>query len=35
MTTFSHLLQYLADFVLEREMFEIKDITKIKMHVLY
>ena len=34
MNTFSHLWQYLAEFFLEREMFRIKVVEKIKTHVL-
>jgi hypothetical protein len=34
MKTFLHLWQYLAEFFLEWEMFQIKFIEKIKTHVL-
>jgi hypothetical protein len=34
METFSHLWQYLAELLLEWEMFQIKFIDKIKTHVL-
>ena len=31
---FSHLLQYLAEFFLEWEMFHIKVVEKVKTHIL-
>ena len=34
MKTFSHLWQYLAEF-LEWEMFQMKGVEKIKTHILY
>ena len=34
MKTFSHLWQYLAEFFLEWEMFQIKVVEKIKTHIL-
>jgi hypothetical protein len=34
MKTFSYLCQYLAEFLLEWEMFHIKDVEKIKTHNL-
>ena len=34
MKTFLHLWQYLADFFLEWEMFQIKVVEKIKTHIL-
>ena len=35
MKTFSHLLQYLADFFWEWEMFQVRVVDKIKTHILY
>ena len=35
MNTFSHLYQYVAEFFLEWEMFQIKVVEKIKTHILY
>ena len=34
MKTFSHLRQYLAEFFLEWDMFKIKVVEKIKIHIL-
>jgi hypothetical protein len=34
MKTFSHLWQYLAEFFLEWELFQIKVVEKIKIHIL-
>ena len=34
MKTFSHLWQYLAEFFVEWEMFQIKVVEKIKTHIL-
>ena len=34
MKTFSHLWQYRAEFFLEWEMFRIKVVEKIKIHIL-
>jgi hypothetical protein len=34
MKTFVHLWQYLAEFYLEWEMFQIKVVEKIKTHIL-
>jgi hypothetical protein len=34
MKTFSRLWQYLAEFFLEWEMFQIKAVDKIKTHIL-
>ena len=34
METFSRLLQYLADFFLEWEMFQMKALGKMKTHIL-
>ena len=34
MKTFSHLLQYLAEFFLEWEIFQTKAVEKIKIHIL-
>ena len=31
----SHLWQYLAEFILEWEMFQIKVVEKIKTHILF
>jgi hypothetical protein len=35
MKTFLHSWQYLAEFVLEWEMFQVKVVEKIKTHILY
>ena len=35
MKTFSHLRQYLAEFLLEWEMFQTKVVEKIKIHILW
>jgi hypothetical protein len=35
MKTFSHLRQYLAEFFLEWEMFQMKIAEKMKIHILY
>ena len=35
MNTFLHLWQYLAEFLLELEMFRIKVVGNIKRHTLY
>jgi hypothetical protein len=35
MQTFRHLWQYIAEFFLEWEMFQIKVVDKIKIHILY
>jgi hypothetical protein len=34
MKTFSHLQQYLPDFFLEWEIFQIKVVEKLKTHIL-
>jgi hypothetical protein len=34
MKTFSHLWQYIVEFFLESEMFQIKVVEKIKIHIL-
>jgi hypothetical protein len=34
MKTYSHLWQYLAEFILEWEMFQIKVVEKIKVDLL-
>jgi hypothetical protein len=34
MKAFLHLWQYLAEFILEWEMFQIKFVENIKIHVL-
>jgi hypothetical protein len=34
MKTFTHLWQYLAEFFLEWEIFQIKVVEKIKTHIL-
>jgi hypothetical protein len=34
MNTFSHLSQHIAEFFLEWKMFLIKDVEKIKTHIL-
>ena len=35
MKTFSHLWQYLAELLLEWEMFQTEVVEKIKTHILY
>jgi hypothetical protein len=35
MKTYVHLWQYLAEFVLEWEMFQTNVVEKIKTHILY
>ena len=34
MKTFSHLWQYISEFFIDYEMFQIKVVDKIKIHVL-